>query len=161
MAGRWSARVLDLTAHPLPPSGELKPGPGSFNTMIGSMPAWRGMPAAAAAALKTAKQAADRAIDAAEMATRANTGQPGYAAAKSAEMAVKAASKAALAAQITSSAGGADIHACIHGPGAVIDGSKTVMINNLPASRVGDTLIEASGPPNKIVMGLPTVLIGG
>ena len=47
------------------------------------------------------------------------------------------------------------------GIGVVIDGSVTVLINGLPACRAGDTIIEALGPPNKIVMGLPTVIIGG
>jgi uncharacterized Zn-binding protein involved in type VI secretion len=36
-----------------------------------------------------------------------------------------------------------------------------VLINNLPACRMGDTIIEAVGPPNKIAMGEPTVIIGG
>ena len=65
-------------------------------------------------------------------------------------------------------ASGADIHACTtplpvppHGPGVVIDGSATVMINNLPACRLGDTVLEAVGPPNKIVKGETTVIIGG
>jgi uncharacterized Zn-binding protein involved in type VI secretion len=69
---------------------------------------------------------------------------------------------------ITSSAGGADIHTCAtplpippHGPGVVIDGSTTVLINNLPACRMGDTVLEAVGPPNKIVKGEMTVIIGG
>ena len=68
---------------------------------------------------------------------------------------------------ITSAAAGADIHACTtplpippHGPGVVIDGSKTVTINFLPACRQGDTVLEAVGPPNKIAMGYPTVIIG-
>jgi uncharacterized Zn-binding protein involved in type VI secretion len=63
---------------------------------------------------------------------------------------------------------GADTHMCAtplpvppHGPGVVIDGSKTVVINNLPACRVGDTILEAIGPPNKIAMGEMTVVIGG
>lgn len=43
----------------------------------------------------------------------------------------------------------------------MIDGSQTVLINNLPASRMGDTVLEALGPPNKIIKGNPTVLIGG
>ncbi len=61
---------------------------------------------------------------------------------------------------ITGAAGGADIHACVtplpippHGPGVVIDGSPTVLINNLNACRLGDTVLEPVGPPNKIVMG--------
>jgi uncharacterized Zn-binding protein involved in type VI secretion len=69
---------------------------------------------------------------------------------------------------ITSSAGGADIHNCAtplpippHGPGVVIDGSRTVLINGLPACRMGDTIVEALGPPNKITIGCSTVLIGG
>jgi uncharacterized Zn-binding protein involved in type VI secretion len=48
-----------------------------------------------------------------------------------------------------------------HGPGVVIDGSATVMINNLPACRLGDTVLEALGGPNKIVKGESTVIIGG
>ena len=47
-----------------------------------------------------------------------------------------------------------------HGPGVVITGSMTVLINNLPACRQGDTILEAVGPPNTISMGLPTVIIG-
>ena len=72
-----------------------------------------------------------------------------------------------MSSTISGAAGGADIHVCAtplpippHGPGVVIDGSQTVLINNLPACRMGDTIVEAVGPPNKIVMGMPTVLIG-
>ncbi|MEA3643451.1 MAG: PAAR domain-containing protein [Lamprobacter sp.] len=72
-----------------------------------------------------------------------------------------------MGSMISSISAGADIHACPmplpvppHGPGVVINGSASVMINNLPACRVGDTLIEALGPPNKIVKGCFTVLIG-
>ncbi|MEL6816293.1 MAG: PAAR domain-containing protein [Cyanobacteria bacterium J06598_3] len=61
---------------------------------------------------------------------------------------------------IASHAGTADLHGCIHGAGVVIDGSATVLINGMPAARMGDTIIEPAGPPNKIVMGLPTVVIG-
>jgi uncharacterized Zn-binding protein involved in type VI secretion len=43
----------------------------------------------------------------------------------------------------------------------VIDGSQSVLINNLPACRMGDTIVEAVGPPNKIAKGEPTVVIGG
>ena len=44
--------------------------------------------------------------------------------------------------------------------GVVAAGSTTVLINNLPAARQGDQIVEA-GPPNAIAMGEPTVLIGG
>ncbi len=46
-----------------------------------------------------------------------------------------------------------------HVGGVVALGSVTVLINNLPAARLGDTIVE-SGPPNTIAMGCPTVLIG-
>jgi uncharacterized Zn-binding protein involved in type VI secretion len=136
--------------------------------LIGMLPAWRGIPAAAAAALQVAKQAADTAIQAAEAATLAAAGTPGAPAAYAAEQTAKASALASMSSAITSAAAGADIHMCSvptpvppHGPGVVIDGSKTVIVNNLPAARQGDTLLEAIGPPNKIAMGCPTVLIGG
>ncbi|MGC5328272.1 PAAR domain-containing protein [Brevibacillus sp. SYSU BS000544] len=58
-----------------------------------------------------------------------------------------------------------DFHACPaitgtpHGGGVVPIGSPTVWINNLPAVRQGDIIAEA-GPPNTIMMGESTVLIG-
>jgi uncharacterized Zn-binding protein involved in type VI secretion len=166
MAGKPAARLSDSVTHPLPPA--LSPGPGSPNVMIGSLPAWRGVPAAAAAALQAAKQVSDAAIKTAEAATAAAAGTPGAPAAKAAEEATKAAAAAQMGAMITSMAGGADIHMCSvplplppHGPGVVIDGSQTVLINGLPACRMGDTVLEAVGPPNKIVKGEMTVLIGG
>jgi hypothetical protein len=85
---------------------------------------------------------------------------PGLPAAKAAEETTKAASAASMSSAISAAAGGADIHVCTtplpvppHGPG--------VVINNLPACRMGDTILEAVGPPNKIAMGCPTVIIGG
>jgi len=61
---------------------------------------------------------------------------------------------------------GADIHTCPlvtgvvpHVGGSVAVGSFTVLINNLPAARQGDLVVEA-GPPNAIAMGCPTVMIG-
>lgn len=60
----------------------------------------------------------------------------------------------------------ADIHSCPlvsgvvpHVGGPVVDGSTSVLINNLPATTMGNTIVE-SGPPNKIAAGCPTVLIG-
>ena len=161
-----AARVMDQVLHPLP--GMLLPGPGSMNVIIGGKPAWRGVPAAAAAALQAAKQVSDAALQVAAGATLAAAGTPGAPAAKAAEEAAKTAALSAMSSAITSGAGGADIHNCLtlmppqpHGPGVVIDGSQTVLINNLPACRVGDTILEALGPPNKIMMGLPAVIIGG
>jgi uncharacterized Zn-binding protein involved in type VI secretion len=59
-----------------------------------------------------------------------------------------------------------DMHTCPlvtgvvpHVGGVVPVGSVTVLINNLPAARQGDTIAEV-GPPNSIVMGCLTVIIG-
>jgi uncharacterized Zn-binding protein involved in type VI secretion len=61
---------------------------------------------------------------------------------------------------------GSDVHTCplFNGPqahvgGTVAVGSTTVLINNLPAARQGDQVVEGGGP-NAIAMGAPTVLIG-
>ena len=61
---------------------------------------------------------------------------------------------------------GADFHACPlvsgttpHVGGTVAMGSTTVLINNMPATRLGDTVVEATAP-NSVVQGATTVLIG-
>ncbi len=61
---------------------------------------------------------------------------------------------------------GSDFHACPlvtgvvpHVGGVVAMGSMTVLIGGLPAARMGDMIVEV-GPPNSIVMGAPTVMIG-
>ena len=163
--GRPAARITDNVAHPLPPV--LTGGPGSPTVLIGGLPAWRGIPLAAAPALQAAKQTSDTVIKTAEAATVAAAGTPGLPAAKTAEETAKATAATTMSSTIMSSAGGADIHNCAtplpippHGPGVVIDGSATVLINGLPACRMGDTIVEAVGPPNKIIKGYPTVLIG-
>lgn len=162
-----AARTTDPVLHPLP--GILTPGPGSPTVLIGGLPAWRGVPAAAAAAIQAAKSVADATVQTAEAATLAAAGTPGAPAALAAEIATKNAVSASMASMISGASGGADIHNCLtpvpppvpHGIGVVVDGSVTVLINNLPACRLGDTIVETLGPPNKIVMGLPTVIIGG
>ncbi len=162
--GKAAARVTDTVSHPLPP---ILTGTGSLNVLIGNLPAWRGVPAAVAGALQSAKKVSDAAIQTAEAASKAASGTPGAPAAQAAEEATKASAAATMGSTIASSAGGADIHSCTtplpippHGGGVVIDGSKTVLINGLPACRMGDTILEAVGPPNKISNGCPTVLIG-
>ena len=161
----FAARVTDPVVHPLPPI--LGPGPGSPTVLIGALPAWRGVPAAVAAGLQAAKEVSDAAIETAEAATLAAAGTPGLPAAEAAEQSVKATAASTMGSAITSAAGGADIHTCAtplplppHGPGVVIDACPTVLINNLPAARMGDTILEAVGPPNQIAMGCPTVMIG-
>jgi uncharacterized Zn-binding protein involved in type VI secretion len=65
-----------------------------------------------------------------------------------------------------------DVHACYavsisgpDGPGTVLVGSPTVTINNMMACRVMDIVVEvpglALGPMDPILMGCPTVEIGG
>ena len=161
-----AARITDSVSHPLPPV--LGPGPGAVTVLIGNLPAWRGMPLAAVAAVTAAKSAADTAIQAAVAATAAAAGTPGAPAAYAAEQTTKATALSSLSSAISSAAAGADIHACAtpspvppHGPGVVTTGSTTVLINNLPACRQGDTILEPIGPPNQIASGCPTVKIGG
>lgn len=161
-----AARVGDPVSHAAPPTLS---GAGSPNVFIRGKPAWRGVGAAAVPALLSAKEVADKAITAVELNTAANVGQPGFAAAKTAEDTLKQTTAATMSTNVTSAAaGGGDIHTCStplplppHGPGVVIDGSMTVFINNLPACRQGDTIVEAVGPPNKISQGEPSVHIGG
>lgn len=165
MSGKPVARLSDSVSHPLPPV--LTGVPTSPNILIGYKPVWKGIPAAAAASLKTAQQAAEATIQVAIAVTKAASGSPAYPAAKAAEEATKAAALASMSSMISSISMGADIHLCTtpyplppHGPGLVIDGSQTVIINNLPAARQGDTVLEAIGGANKIAMGCSTVIIG-
>lgn len=46
-----------------------------------------------------------------------------------------------------------------HGGGVAPMGSTTVLVNNMPAARQGDTIVEATAP-NTIAAGSPTVIIG-
>ncbi len=161
-----AARITDSVAHALPPV--LTGGPTAVTVQIGMLMAWRGVGAAAAAAMKSAKATSDAAIKTAEAATAAAAGTPGAPAAKAAEETAKATAAATMGSAITAAAGGSDIHACVtplpippHGPGIVITPSSTVMISLFPAARQGDEILEAVGPPNKITGGCSSVLIGG
>ena len=161
-----AARTTDNVVHPLPPV--LTPGPGAPTVLIGFLPAWRAVPVGAGAAIQGANTAATTSIQAAEAATLAAAGTPGAPAAYAAEQALKSTLLASMTSMIMGASGGADIHSCMtplpippHGPGVVIDGSTTVSTMFLPQSRLGDTIIEAVGPPNKIVKGEPTVIVGG
>ncbi len=46
---------------------------------------------------------------------------------------------------------------CVGPPDSIVKGSATVMIGNKPAVRMGDTTAHGGN----IVLGLPTVMIGG
>ena len=174
------ARLTDAVVHPAPPV--LTGGPPALTVLIGNLPAWKGIPLALAAGIQAAQQASESAIKTAEAiaistaaAAVAAAGTPGapvaVAAATAARLAaetLKASSAAAMSATIgAAAAGGASMHACLlpwpippHGPGVVIDGSSTVIIENMPACRMGDTIVEAIGPPNKILLGCLTVVVG-
>jgi uncharacterized Zn-binding protein involved in type VI secretion len=175
-----AARIGDNVSPPhVPPV--LTGGPPALKVMIGNMPAWKGIPLAAgpglmatSTATETMLQALETAAKIAQAAAVAAAGTPGapaaIAAATAARVAAesaKAASAAANGAAISAAAAGGSIHVCTmpwpippHGPGVVINGSPTVMIENSPACRMGDTIIEAIGPPNSIMMGCMTVMIG-
>ena len=149
--GKSAARFLDATAHGDP----LKPGTCSPDVIIGGMPAWRALdPAAAAALLELAKDAAESAAKAGAALTEADR-------AKHMDDLADAAEKMA---EIMAST---DQHACTvvkllipDGNGVVTKGSSNVIINGLPACRVGDPIQEITSI-NSITAGEPTVLIGG
>jgi uncharacterized Zn-binding protein involved in type VI secretion len=161
-----AARILDPVAHPLPPV--LTGGPPAFTVLIGFQPAWKGVPLAIGAGLQVAQQASEAVVKTAEAAAVAAAPTPGGPVARAAAETAKGIAVAAMSSAISAAAaGGASIHMCTtpwpavpHGPGVVIDGSPTVMIENMPACRMGDTIVEAIGPPNKITMGCMTVIIG-
>ncbi|MHC5109029.1 MAG: PAAR domain-containing protein [Planctomycetota bacterium] len=80
---------------------------------------------------------------------------------------IKAAMAAAASAVMSALSAVADMHVCPipsptppHGPGFVTKGSKSVLINNLPAVRQGDKVMETCGGSDAIAMGCPSVLIG-
>lgn len=152
--GEFAARLGDPVVHPLP--GMLGPGPGSTNVMIGGLPAWRGLPAGAS--LPPPPEPPDP--------------PPEPKDGEDPEEAAGAAQQAAAEEAMQGVGGGADIHICatpspvpfcVDGPGFVMTGSKTVMINGLPACRSGDKIQEILAAPmsNAIMMGCPTVKIGG
>ncbi len=151
MPGRPAARLGDMTAHGSP----LSPGTGSPNVLIGKRPAWRGLPTAAVGQLlESAKNAAESAM---RVATAINE----------LERAKHIKDIAEEASSMAKIMGSTDQHACPvvkgyvpDGNGVVIDGSLTVLINGLPACRMGDTIQEITSV-NKIAVGEPTVLIGG
>ncbi|NOH80001.1 type VI secretion protein [Vibrio sp. RE86] len=50
-----------------------------------------------------------------------------------------------------------DMCVCVGPPDSIIKGSATVLIMNKPAARMGDTTAHGGS----IVLGMPTVLVGG
>ena len=161
MAGRPAARLGDVTAHGSPLAGT----PGSPTVLIGGVPAWRGVGPAAVAGLAAAVAQAGLDIAKASAAATAAAATPAGPAAQAnlVKTAVEAVAK--LASMMAAMPG--DVHACPivkvvipDGPGVVVNGSLTVLINGLPAARMGDTIQEATSV-SAVAIGCPTVLIGG
>jgi uncharacterized Zn-binding protein involved in type VI secretion len=159
--GKPAARMGDTTAHGSP----LAPGPGSATVSIGGKPAWRGMSAAAVAALAQAVAELGEKIAKAQAKATAAAGTPAGPALQANVVKTAVEGVAQIAALMTSS--GADVYACPmltvlipHGTGVVTNGSQTVFANGLPLCRVGDTIQEATAA-GTIPMGCPTVMIGG
>jgi len=50
-----------------------------------------------------------------------------------------------------------DMCVCVGPPDSIVKGSATVLIGNMPAARMGDSTAHGG----TIVLGLPTVMIGG
>lgn len=151
MTGPPAARIFDATAHGDP----LKPGTCSPDVLIGGRKAWRALdPAAAEQLLELAKKAAESAAKAANALTDADR----------AKHMKDLADTAAEMAKIMAST---DQHACTvvkllipDDNGVVIKGSSSVLINGLPACRVGDPIQEVTSV-NSIAAGELTVRIGG
>lgn len=154
-----AARVGDPTiVHGIPPSqwNPLMPGIGSTDVMIGGKPAWRALSPAMVGQLMGLIEDAAKDAAAVEKAPDSTI------------QAKKLKDLADTVKKIASLMASTDQHACIgtnilvipHGPGVVIQGSSTVMINGLPAARAGDPIQEATAI-SAIQAGEPTVLIGG
>ncbi len=158
-----------MTAHGSP----LFPGPPSPDVVIGKMPAWLGLTAAAAAAL--AKVIAQGAKDVAEKTAKLNAAQtaaptagPAGAAAvaKATKDLAAATAKAATDTANMMMSSGVSIHACPvikvlvpDGIGVVIKPSQTVLINKWGACRIGDPIQEVTSL-NSIMEGQMDVYIG-
>jgi len=80
---------------------------------------------------------------------------------------IKAAAAAAASAAFSAVAGLTDMHMCPipcpippHGPGVVTQGAKDVVINNLPACRMNDKVVEACGGSAPITKAALNTIIG-
>lgn len=165
MPGKPAARILDTVAHPLPPV--LTGGPGSLMVLAGGFPVWRAVSPAAVPALQVAQKTSDTAIQIAESAAKVGAPTLAGPGLRLTAEALKASMAAAMGSAITAAAAGADIHACVtlwplppHGPGVVIQGSPTVLVNHFRFARQGDQILEAIGGTNSITGGCLNVLVG-
>ena len=112
-----AARILGPVTQPLP--GDLQPGPGSFNVIIGGRVAWRGVSAAA--------------------------GTPGDLAAKAAAAASMGSMISGAAGEADIHICATPLPVPPHGPDLVVDGAKTVLISGSCACRVGEPAVIIGG----------------
>lgn len=166
--GMPAARVGDLVSHAAPPV--LGPGPGSSNVFIGGKPAWRALPAGTTIPEPPEPPEPPELTEEEKEAEAELSEEEREKKQEEREKEVGKEHEEKAAEMMMSVGGAADMHACtqpspvpfcVDGPGFVIKGSSTVMINGLPAARQGDIVQEILGPPNPISMGCPTVRIGG
>ncbi|MBK6408026.1 MAG: hypothetical protein IPF66_25260 [Holophagales bacterium] len=173
-----AARITDSGDAPAPPV--LTGGP-SPNVLIGYLMAWKGIPLAAAPGIMAANAATEATLQALETAAKVaevrRPPQPERPARRRRLPPPPPPGLAAETAKATSAAtNGASIGrrrglrgpACMparnhgrippHGPGVVINGSPTVMIEIVPPAGWG-TIIEAIGPPNTIGWAVLTVIM--
>jgi len=154
-----AARITDITVHGSP----MLPGTGSMNVFIGALPAWRAMsPAAVIGFLVLVAKIVQNvnklatAISTENVAAAAKIGKDLSKQVPDAIEMIGAMDKIICPMLLLRIAGPP------HGMGVMIGGSSTVMINNLPAGRVGDQIRELLSPePNSVAVGCPTVIIGG
>lgn len=154
-----AARITDITVHGSP----MLPGTGSPDVLIGGLPAWRAMsPAAVASFLKLVAEILVNVNKLASALGSNNVPMAAQAGKDLADQVPKAMEMIAAMDKIVCPMLLLRIAGPPHGMGVMIGGSSTVMINNLPAGRVGDQIRELLSPePNMCAVGFPTVQIGG
>ncbi len=154
-----AARFSDMTVHGSP----MVPGTGSMNVLVGNLPAWRAMaPGAVVSFLAlVAKITINVNILAAALSSN-NVPAAAKAGKDLADQVPKAVAMIGANDKIVCPMLLLRISGPPHGMGVMTAGSTTVMVNNLPAGRVGDQIRELLSPePNMCAVGLPTVQIGG
>jgi uncharacterized Zn-binding protein involved in type VI secretion len=154
-----AARLTDITIHGSP----FVPGTGSSNVLVGNLPALRAVsPAAAAGFVALCAQIAVNAQKLAAAITSSNVPAAAEATKNLKDQVPQAMNMIASMDKITCPMLLLRVAGPPHGMGVMLGGSSTVMINNMPAGRVGDTIQEIlSLDPNFVAVGLPTVQIGG
>lgn len=154
-----AARVTDMTIHGTP----FVPGMGSPDVLIGGLPALRAMsPAAVASFVALLAQIAVNTQKLAAALTSSNAPAALEAGNNLKDQVPDAVNMIAGMDQIICPMLLLKIGGPPNGPGVIVGGSTTVLINNLPAGRATDQIREVAAlDPNMVAVGFPTVIIGG